>query len=181
MIFFSNKSRPYHFGPYPLERIARDPSIRDEETGRPRARRPDANPAQDSEFAEAVEKYHQIFHSLRNEDVAPGKAPVPDDLVRRAVDVKGAAYFLNANMVGITELTDTCWLDGSTSLGHSHAFVILIEHGRMPEEGSLAKRWVESSIETTAEFRAYEIAISIASHIQKMGFSAIAHLSLIHI
>jgi len=175
VIFFSNKSRPYHFGPYPLERIARDPSIRDEEIGRPRASRPDANPAQGSEFAEAVEKYHRIFHSLRNEDVASGKAPVPDDLVRRAVDVKGAAYFLNANMVGITELTDTCWLDGSTSLGHSHAFVILIEHGRMPEEGSLAKRWVESSIETTAEFRAYEIAISIASHIQKMGFSAIAH------
>lgn len=27
MSFFSNKSRPYHFGPYPLERLQRDPTL----------------------------------------------------------------------------------------------------------------------------------------------------------
>jgi hypothetical protein len=34
---------------------------------------------------------------------------------------------------------------------------------------------VEDVIEETAEFRAYEIAISIANHIQLMGFRAQAH------
>ncbi len=175
MIFFSNKSRPYHLGPVPLERIKRDPAVREQELQRPLQARGEFQPETDSDFATAVDKYHEIFHALRAEEVAPGKAPVPDDLSRRAIDVKGAAYFLNASQVGITELADACWLDGTTPLAHSHAVVILIEHGRLPEEGSLAKTWVDSSIEATAGFRAYEIAISIASHIQKMGFSALAH------
>ncbi|MGI9261580.1 MAG: Fe-S protein, partial [Woeseiaceae bacterium] len=175
MIFFSNKSRPYHLGPFPLERIARDANIREQETSRPRQERKANGHDVAGTFAESVEKYHQIFHSLRAEDIAEGKAPVPDDLARRAVDIKGSAYFLNASQIGITELTESCWLEGSTPLEHSHAVVVLIELPRTPEDKSLAKSWVEQSVMATAEFRAYEIAISIASHIQKMGFSAVAH------
>jgi len=175
MIFFSNKSRPYHLGPYPLERIARDPTRRGEELGRPRQARLGNGRETGPAFADAVEKYHEIFHSLRDEDIAPAKAPVPGDLGRRSMDIKGAAYFLNAGQVGITELADNCWLDDVEPPGHSHGVVILVEFGRVPEEGSLAKDWVESSIESVADFRAYEIAISIGSHIQRMGFSAMAH------
>ncbi len=175
MIGLSNKSRPYHLGPFPLERVKRDPAVREQELRRSPQARAELRGDAGTDFAAAVDKYHEIFHSLRAEDVAPAEAPVPDDLARRAIDVKGAAYFLNASQVGITDMADACWLEGATPLTHSHAIVILIEHGRLPEEGSLAKTWVESSIEATARFRAYEIAISIASHIQKMGFSALAH------
>ena len=177
MIFFSNKSRPYHLGPYPLERIARDPGVRRREIELPRVARPvnGSGNGNGSNFADAVEKYHQIFQSLRAEDIAEGEAPVPDDLARRAIDIKGSAYFLNASQVGITEIADNCWLEGETTHDHSHAVIVLVEHGRMPEDGSLARDWVEQSVAATAGFRAYEIAISIASHIQKMGFSAIAH------
>ena len=63
MILFSNKSRPYHYGPYPLERIARDASVRNEELRRPRIERPAVEPLQDTVFASAVQKYHEIFHS----------------------------------------------------------------------------------------------------------------------
>ena len=175
MILFSNKSRPYHLGPYPLERIARDPGVRDRELAHPAIARTAIANGADNSFAEAVEKYRQIFHSLRAEDVADARAPVPDDLARRAVDVKGAAYFLNASQVGITEMAASCWLESASPLEHSHAVVVMVEHGRVPEDGSLAKSWVEQSVAATAEFRAYEIAISIASHIQKMGFSAVAH------
>ncbi len=175
MIFFSNKARPYHLGPYPLERIARDPAIRDFEISLPKsATSPNEKPATEG-FGEAVEKYHQIFHQLRDSQPAPAKAPVPDDLERRMIDIKGAGYFLNASHIGICELVDSCWLADSTPLAHSHAIVVLVEHSRTPENGSLAKSWVGDVIEEIAGFRAYEIAISIANHIQQMGFAAVAH------
>jgi ferredoxin len=175
VILFSNKSRPYHLGPYPLERIARDPSVIADEAGRPRCARLRKGDLGDGAFAGAVDKYHDIFHSLRADDPAAARAPVPDDLGRRAIDIKGAAYFLNASQVGIGELADHCWLDGSEPLAHTHAVTILVELGRMPENGTLAKAWAGDSVEATAAFRAYEIAISIANQIQKMGYSAVAH------
>ena len=178
MIFFSNKSRPYHFGPYPLERIGRRAGIIQDEVTRP-ARKRHRDPAHSSDtFGQAVRKYHQIFHSLRTDDKAAAEAPVPDDLERRMIDLKGAAYFLNASMVGTCEMPDSAWLDDAGRQRHSHAVVVLVEHGRTPENGSLANSWIAKSVDAMAEFRAYEIAISVANHVQMMGFSAVAHDSL---
>ena len=91
------------------------------------------------------------------------------------VDIKGAAYFLNASQVGICELSDHCWLHDVDALPHTHAVTILVELSRVPEDGTLANAWVRESVEAAAAFRAYEIAISIANQVQKMGFSAVAH------
>jgi hypothetical protein len=110
MIFFSNKSRPYHLGPYPLERIARDAAILERELGLPRSATAPAAKSVTEGFGEAVEKYHQIFHELRDNQPVSAKAPVPDDLERRMIDVKGSGYFLNASQIGICELADSCWL-----------------------------------------------------------------------
>ncbi len=175
MIFFANKSRPYHLGTYPLERIARDPAILERETAMPVVARPGNGKQAAAGFGEAVEKYHQIFHALRDSEPAPAKAPVPDDLERRMIDVKGAGYFLNASQIGICEIGDSCWLEESSPPDHSHAVVVLVEHPRCPENGTLANAWVADVIPGIAEFRAYEIAISIANHILQMGFAAKAH------
>jgi hypothetical protein len=175
MIFFSNKARPYHLGPYPLERISRDRSILEREIGLPKNANPPAVKSVSPGFGEAVEKYHQIFHELRDNKPVRAKAPVPDDLERRMIDVKGAGYFLNASQIGICEIADSCWLADKTPLEHSHAVVVLVEYPRNPENGTLANSWVDEVIPETAEFRAYEIAISIANHILQMGFEAQAH------
>lgn len=175
MIFFSNKARPYHLGPYPLERIARDRSILEREIALPKRTNSPAARSVKPGCGEAVEKYHQIFHGLRDTRPARAKAPVPDDLERRMIDVKGAGYFLNASQIGICKTSDSCWLADKTPLAHSHAIVVLVEHPRIPENGTLANSWVEDVIPETAEFRAYEIAISIANHILHMGFEATAH------
>jgi len=175
MIFFSNKSRHYHLGPYPLERIARDPAILQREIGLPKVSAPPAEQRGTEGFGEAVEKYHQIFHGLRDNQPVAKEAPVPDDLDRRMIDIKGAGYFLNASQMGICEIADSCWFAERTPLAHSHAVVVLVEHPREPENGSLAGSWVGDVVAETAEFRAYEIAISIANHIQQMGFQAVAH------
>ena len=61
MIFFSNKARPYHLGPYPLERIARDPAIRDFESSLPKSVTPPNEKPATEGVGEAVETYHKIF------------------------------------------------------------------------------------------------------------------------
>ena len=129
-------------------------------------------------LGQAVGKYHGIFHSLRADDPAPGKAPVPDDLGRRSIDIKGSAYFLNASQVGICSMPENAWLDGSESRPHGHAVVIVVETPRLPEADTLAANWVGGRADEMARFRAYEVAISVANHIQKMGYSAVAHDSL---
>jgi len=175
VIFLSNKSRSYHLGPYPLERLARDRDILLEEVDLPRISRPQLEATGSGNFAESVRKYHQIFHELRDFEPVAAKAPVPDDLQRRMIDIKGSAYFLNASQVAICSLSESCWLSDSAPQDHSHAIVILVEHSRVPENGTLANSWVANSVTGASAFRAYEIAISVANHIQLMGFSAVAH------
>ena len=100
MIFFSNKSRPYHFGPYPLERLQRDSTLASVELSLPPVARPSEQAADRKGFAATIEKYRQVFHALREDLPASEQAPVPNDLERRSVDIKGSAYFLNASQVG---------------------------------------------------------------------------------
>ena len=175
MILFSNKHRPFHFGPFPLERLPRDPALADAERRRPRATRQPAGPRASGTLAAAIERYHTIFDGLRECDPALEKAPVPADLQRRSADIKGAAYFLDASQVGICELDGSCWYEGQPGLKHSHAVVILVEYARAPDSDSPASEWVNGCVQQAAEFRAYEIAVSVAQHIQIMGFAARAH------
>jgi len=158
-----------------MERLARDPDILTMELGMPRSARPTVGINEAAGFASSIEKYHRIFHNLRDDERAAAKAPVPDDLARRMVDIKGAAYFLNASQVAISKLTDSCWLEDAMPLDHGHAIVALVKYPRVPENGSLACSWVKDTVAQAAEFRAYEIAISVANHIQLMGYSAVAH------
>jgi reductive dehalogenase len=175
MIFFSNKSRPYHLGPYPLERLNRDTSVYDYEAALPRIARATKTTAGIDGIATSLEKYHDIFHGLRDDEPVAARAPVPDDLHRRMIDIKGSAYFLNASQVGICRLSESCWYTDSSPLEHDFAIVVLVEHSRVPENGTLANSWVQSCVDQAASFRAYEIAISIANHIQQMGYSGVAH------
>ncbi len=175
MIFFSNASRPYHLGPYPLERLGKDLRVFANEVALPRSARPETKPVEEKGFSAALTRYHRIFHALRDDEPATAEAPVPDDLHRRMIDIKGSAYFLNASQVGICKLEESCWYTDATPLRQSHAIVVLVEYSRSPETGTLANSWVADCIAQAASFRAYEIAISIANHIQQMGFSAVAH------
>ncbi len=175
MIFKSNKSRPYHFGSYPLERLSRDLRIVDQEMKLPRLARPCQDTKKPEGFSKRIAKYHQIFHELRADEPAAARAPVPADLETRMIDIKGSAYFLNASQVAVCSLSASCWLSDAKLQKHGHAIVIVVKHSRLPEPGSLARSWVADTIAEAAEFRAYEIAISIANHIQLMGFSAVAH------
>ena len=175
MIFSSNKNRPFHYGYYPLERLRRDERVIEDEARAGRNVWPAAANGASSTYAAALQKYHAIFKQFCDGPVAPARAPAPDDLARRSIDIKGAGYFLDAGQIGICELTESCWYRDATPEDHTHGVVVLAEYSRLPEAGNPAREWLQGSIHATAQMRAFEVAVGIANHIRAMGFNASAY------
>ncbi|MFT5351062.1 MAG: ferredoxin, partial [Gammaproteobacteria bacterium] len=175
MIFFSNKNRPFHFGPYPLERLAMDEKIAVKERAASRDSKPVKKEISNTDYAKALNTYHNIFKKFCEGVPAPAKAPVPDDLERRMIDIKGAGFFLDASQIGICELSESCWYENAVPREHTHAIVVLAEYSRLPERDNLAHNWLKDSLHETAEMRAFEVAIGIANHIRMMGFNAMGY------
>jgi reductive dehalogenase len=170
------KNRPYHLGPFPLETLTRDAGVAVREAARPPlAASVDA--AAEGPLARAADHYRELFAKFVDGKVAAQKAPVPDDLARRAVDIRGAAYFLDAAQVGICQMVPNAWLAGGDHPAHAYAVVILVEHPRLPEPDNLAREWMADARARIADMRAAEIAVCVAGHVRTMGFAARAHFA----
>ena len=171
-----SRDRDFSLGTYPLETLPRDDAILAAERDRPRrAARHDT--AGDGPMAAAALKYRDIFAASADQESAPARAPVPDDLEARARDARGMAYFMDAAMVGICEMAPNAWLEGAEPLPHSHAIVLLIEDGREPEPHNTAHDWVAPAVREMSDMRAAEIAVCVARHIRAMGFAARADVA----
>ncbi|MCP5366688.1 MAG: Fe-S protein [Hyphomicrobiales bacterium] len=171
-----SQHRPYHWGPFPAEALPRDRAVIAAESAAPRRPRPALPPLDDGPLARAARRYRDLFAGMADGKVAAAVAPVPADPARRAQDIKGGAYFLNAAQVGICAIPDSAWFDGAAADGATHAVVILVEHGRVPEAGNPARDWVAPAVEETGRMRAAEIAVCVAGQVRQMGFAARAHL-----
>ena len=102
--FFSDKHRPVHLGPFPLERLSRgempglsalpkdEPVSFDGET-------PDA-------LVNAMSDYQAMMDAIRDGMVNRVRSDIPGDLQERANHLKGFGYFSDASMVGIGPLSD---------------------------------------------------------------------------
>lgn len=171
-----SKNRPYHLGPFPLDALRTDDSITVREAARPPRIAPivthSAGP-----LSKAADHYRHLFAKVAQGEPAPKQAPVPNDLVRRSVDIKGAAYFLDASQAGICAIPDNAWLAGTKCSLHRYSAVFLVERQRQPEPDNPALEWVEPALAAIADMRAAEIAVCIAGHIRAMGFAAQAHFA----
>ncbi|CAN0473949.1 unnamed protein product, partial [Discosporangium mesarthrocarpum] len=146
MLFYpDSKNRPFHLGTFPLEGLDRDENIFAIEGVRPKSAVKAAAPAT-GELGKAAVKYRDLFTRFVEGEAVEKEAPVPSDLERRSVDVKGCAYFMDASQVGICRIVDNAWLAGADPVeGHTHAVVMLCEHPRLPDKGNLARGWVEGA------------------------------------
>ena len=108
--FFSDKHRPVHLGPYPLERLARTTKKPDLSAVPPMAsvsfKRIGASPS----IVGAMGEYQAMLDAIRDGLVNRVKAACPDDPVERAHHLKAFGYFSDASMIGIAELSDDCLL-----------------------------------------------------------------------
>ena len=170
-------NRAYHLGTYPLEALPRDSAVGAEEAARAPLSAPAPLEAPRGPLAAALRDYLDIFVDNAVTEPVASKAPVPDDLQRRMIDVKGYAYFMNASQVGVCRVPDGAWYrDTVPPKGHTHAVVLLLGHGRVPEADNPARAWIEPSVEEAAATRVGGIAVCLAGHIAQLGWSAAPHV-----
>ena len=173
-----SKDRPFHLGPFPLELLPRDEGVIALEAGRVAIpMMPSAIRRSDDVLLRAADHYREMFSKFAEGAPVNAKAPVPDDLERRSVDIKGGAYFMDASCAGICRVPEAAWMTGAAKLPHEFALVVMVEHPRCPEADNLAHEWTRASVEATADMRAAEIACCLAEHVRHMGFAARAHVA----
>ena len=176
MIFHArSRHRPFHYGQFPLETLPRDDGVAAVESAAPRRSAPERK-SNGGDLAGVADKYRSLLARFVTDEVAPRRAPVPDDPDRRAADIKGNAYFMDASQVGICRIPDNAWLIGAEKDANSHAIVLLVEDGKIPDKDNLAHDWVNSSVRAATDMRAAEIAVVVSGHIRHMGFSARSHI-----
>ena len=169
-----SKDRPVDLGLFPLETLPRDPAIKAKEANAPAVAAPPPV-AGSGPLAAALNKYRDLYATFTKGDAAETRAPVPDDLPRRAADVKGFAYFMDASQVGICALPKNAWISEPVA-GLTRAVVIIVEHGRVLEQDNLAHDWVAGAVSQASDMRAAEIAVVVAGHIRQMGWNAHCHV-----
>ena len=174
MFGYKRQKRPVEFGPYPLERLKRDPLVVETEAKLPpRATKP-IEFAAGSHLANAINIHLSAYEGLREPKPFLKKAPVPDDLSMRTRDIKGAGYFLDASQIGVCAILDNIWIV-KQRLVYSHAVVILVEYSHPVQTDNKASTWIEDNEQLLATFRAAEIAVDISGQISSMGFTSKAH------
>lgn len=167
--------RSTHLGPFPLETLPRDPALLEVETERAQAVEPGGDAVADNFMAKSALRYQKVFVPLRHAEVVKTVAPVPEDLARRSIDIKGGAYFLDASQVGVCKIPENAWYPDKRIDGHDYAIAVLVEFGKFPEADNIASSWLDGAEETVNRTRAAEIACILANYIAQLGFPASAH------
>ena len=110
MRFFSTKDRPFHMGPYPLERLKRRASMPDLSVV-PHSRPLDFRDLQTPHsLVNAMGEYQAMMDAIREGVVNPTPATAPHDVQERANHMKAFGYFQDTSMIGICELPESALL-----------------------------------------------------------------------
>ncbi len=108
---FSDKQRPVHLGPYPLERLQRRETMPDLEAVTPMEAVAFRRAEAPQSIVNAMGEYQAMLDAIRDGLVNKAKSEIPDDTLERANHIKAFGYFSDASMVGICELPDAAILE----------------------------------------------------------------------
>jgi reductive dehalogenase len=172
---YSNRNRAHHLGSYPLERLTRTNMV---DNAANEAGDLPGEPSDASEhcITPAIMEYSRLFSTFLEGTVAGARAPVPDEPLRRAENLKASAYFLDATLVGCCELRARDWRVGNVP-SHTHALVLLVEFAREPAAGEPGDLWICGTNIARSDMRAAEIAAILAGYVRGLGFEAQGHFS----
>ncbi len=175
MKLFSHRKRPVHLGPYPLERLPRLADAGAEPSSSPGRRPAEARTAGPHAATPAYDRYLELFDRQRTGEVAD-RAPIPDDPVERANNLKSGLYFLDADMVGCGIIPEDAWLSAEeSSARHRFAVVTLVAHSRTVGRDQPGDDWIDGTRQVNADLRAAELAVITAGYVRRLGFDAVAH------
>ncbi len=108
--FFSDKNRPVHLGPYPLERLARSDQMPDLSDVPAMAALSFDRPEAPESIVNAMGEYQAMLDAIRDGLINAAPADCPDDPQERANHLKAFGYFSDASMVGVCALPEAAFL-----------------------------------------------------------------------
>ncbi len=186
-------------GPFPLQRLKRvdRPTnlitgdvkrIDGRETAFLRAARGDYGEAVKRESSRRSRKYplytaqrEVMYHlnTIKSNDVAPARAPIPEDPKVLSRHIKRLGYFLKADIMGICRLPESAVYSHDNQgnpidIDYPWAIVIVMSKERQTLNASNGNDWMGSPL----SFQAYQplgiAAHTIANYIRKLGYQASA-------
>lgn len=188
--------------PYPVEKLKRVdrpttivkedevPRVDERESGFNRASRGDFGPYLQQQRPRFVMKHplsgalgQMQFNLVKYVDgeTAPHKAPLPDDPAAMARHIKDTAYFLRADIVGISELPSYAvyshaMADGKpVELNHKYAISIVVDQDWKTAKATVGNDWISNSMSFLAYSSSGFIACILADYIRRLGYPARAH------
>ncbi len=109
--FFSDRNRPVHLGPYPLERLQRRGAMPDLSAVPPMPELDFHRPDRPESIVNAMGEFQAMMDAIRDGFVNPARAEIPADPAERANHLKAFGYFNDASMVGCGPLPAQALLD----------------------------------------------------------------------
>ncbi len=106
MRLFSNRNRPFHLGPFPLETLKRTNTEPDLSLV-PEMSPLEFNSKNPESISHAMARFLALMDTVRDGSINAGKAEIPEDLMERSNHFKAASYYFDASMVGITQLNSS--------------------------------------------------------------------------
>ena len=176
MLGLNRSKRPIEFGPYPAERLPRDRAVAAAEAARLPVASVLTSVGPQSPLVRATKTHLDAYAALRTPEPFAKRAPVPDDLVLRTRDIKGAGYFFDASQIGICEIPENGWLDDRDA-AHKFAIVVMVAHSDPIDADNMAADWIAGNDHLLSTLRAAEIALDLSGQISAMGFESCAHWS----
>lgn len=168
---FSNRTRPYDLGILPTELLARDACAAVFDSASPA----DASAPRADSIAPAIREYGALCAGFLDGDTAAARAPIPEDPLVRARNLKASAYFLDATLAGVCEIDPSDWTVAAHP-AHTHAFVYLIEFGREPKPGDPGEEWISGTNAARTDLRCAELAVVLAGYVRALGWPARGHV-----
>ncbi len=98
--FFSDKNRPVHMGPFPLERLARLDRMPDLAQVEPMCALSFRRPEQPESIVNAMGEFQAMMDAIRDGFVNPVASEIPANPADRANHLKAFGYFNDASMMG---------------------------------------------------------------------------------
>lgn len=106
---FSDRKRPVHLGPYPLENLRRR-SVMHLDALKPQPMLTFDRPDEPESIVPAMAPFQAMMDAIRDGIVNPARADIPGDPTERANHLKAFGYFCDASMVGVGALPKSAWL-----------------------------------------------------------------------
>lgn len=133
---------------------------------------PEATPLQ-----AAIARVAEAWRPLHRCSPAAARVPPAAGPEAAARQLRAAAHFLGADLVGFCEVPGWAWLAGSER-GHGHALVIAMADGIEPAPGAPGAALTAGAGRAKAAWHAAHLAISLAGYLLRLGWAAEAHTAL---